>query len=132
MRANFHTVTPYVSVRDADKFLNFCKAAFGAREIMCHRDDKGRVVHAEVQIGDSPIMITGESERFPDYKGIEGYGASPNNFFLDDDDPDGTMARAVAAGATLEMAAEDHPYGRGGGVKDPCGYIWWVTRHDKS
>lgn len=132
MRANFHTVTPYLSVRDADKLLRFVKDAFQAKEIMCHRDGDGGVIHAEIQIGDSPIMISGESPRFPDYKAIEFYGASPMNIFLDDDDPDGTIARALAAGATLEMPAEDHPYGRGGGVKDPCGYIWWITRHNKS
>ena len=89
-------------------------------------DDQGRIRHAEIQIGDSQVMIVDESAKFPELRSVQAFGGSPMNMFLYVDDADAVAKQALDAGATLIMAIENKPYGRSGGVKDPYGLDWWI------
>jgi uncharacterized glyoxalase superfamily protein PhnB len=114
----YRTVTPYLVVPDADAELAFLKAAFRGREVECHRDPDGRVMHAEIAIGDSLVML-----------GQAGGRWSPRQaaLYLWVKDVDATYAEALAAGATSESEPEDKPYGhRNAGVVDQNGITWWI------
>jgi PhnB protein len=124
--AGYHTVTPYLIVKGAAEAIEFYKKAFGATESMRDMDAEGRVRHAEIQIGDSRMMISDGSPQFPELRSVQAFGGSPMNVFLYVDDADAVARQALAAGATLIMEVEDKPYGRSGGVKDPFGLDWWV------
>ncbi len=116
-----HTVTPYLMIKDAAGFLDFAKAAFEARECLRHARPDGAIMHAEIQIGDSKIMIGGASEQFP---------AMPAAIHLYVEDVDTVYARALSAGGTSLMELADQFYGdRSGGVKDPFGNTWWIATH---
>jgi len=123
----FHTVTPYVTVKGAADAIEFYKRAFGAREIFRWSDEDGRVRHAEVVIGDSPIMLTDEAPEFG-MSGPRTPGSSPVHIFLYVEDADRVFDRAIAAGATELMPVEDSGDGdRRGGVTDPFGHVWYVA-----
>ena len=125
----FHTVTPYVTVRGAAGAIEFYERAFGAREIFRWTDSDGSIRHAEVVIGDSPVMLTDEA---PEYgmSGPQAPGASPVHMFLYVEDADATFDRAIAAGATELMPVEDSNDGdRRGGVTDPFGHVWYIATH---
>jgi PhnB protein len=129
MRPRFHTITPYVILRDARRAIDFYKAAFGATEIMRMDDEDGGIRHAEIQIGDSPVMITGESPAWPDLRSVEAHNGSPVQMFLYVDHVDRVYETVTAAGATTVMPVENKSYGRTCGVKDPFGLTWWITQH---
>jgi PhnB protein len=125
----FHTVTPYLTVKGAAKAIEFYGEAFGAREIFRWADPDGRVRHAEVVIGDSPIMLTDEAPEFG-MGGPGSFGGSPVHMFLYVEDVDTVFERAIAAGATELMPVEDSDDGdRRGGVTDPFGHVWYVATH---
>ena len=124
--AGYHTITPYLMIRGAADAIEFYKQAFGATELMRQADADGKVRHAEIQIGDSQVMITDEASQFPELRSVQAFGGSPMNMFLYVDDADALAKQALAAGAQLIMEVQDKPYGRSGGVKDPYGLIWWV------
>ena len=88
-------------------------------------DRDGRVRHAEIKIGDSPVMLT---EEIPEIPGPRTLGGSPVYVFLYVRDVDATIDRAVAAGAKVLEPATDHPSegDRRGGFEDPFGFVWWV------
>lgn len=118
----FHTVTPYLMVPDAAGLIEFLKAAFGAQEVVRHGTPDGRVMHAQVKVGDSMIMM---GEASP-----EQGGPMPASTYLYVPNVDEVHARALAAGATSLMAPADQFYGdRGGGVKDAWGNLWWIGTH---
>lgn len=129
-RAGFHSLTPYLVVGDTDKAIAFYQRVFEAELLGRDADDKGRVRHAEIRIGDSPIMMCGD---FPEYgnmvRTLEQFGGSPLQLFLYVEDADHWFHRAVEAGASIVLALEDRHYGRGGGVKDPFGLTWWINAH---
>ena len=93
----FHTVTPYMTIKDASDAIEFYKEAFGATEIFRWADQDGRVRHAEVVIGDSPIMLTDEA---PDFgmAGPQSLSGSPVHVFLYVEDADAVFERAIEAG----------------------------------
>jgi PhnB protein len=125
----YHTVTPYLSIRGAARALEFYKEAFGATETMRLPGPGGTVMHAEIRIGDSPIML---SDEFPDMgaKSPPALGGSPVTISLYVEDVDAFVARAVAAGATLIHPVKDQFYGdRTGGLEDPFGHRWHVGTH---
>jgi PhnB protein len=122
----FHTITPYLMIKGAAHAIEFYKKAFGATELMRQADADGAIRHAEIRIGDSPVMLVDECSEFPEMRAVQTFGGSPMNIFLYVDDADAWQARALAAGATEIMKVEDKPYGRSGGVKDPFGLDWWV------
>jgi uncharacterized glyoxalase superfamily protein PhnB len=114
----YHTVTPYLVVTDADAELEFLKAAFGGIEASCNRNADNTVMHAEVNIGDSLIML-----------GQAGGQWKPRHaaLYLWVDDVDATYTRALEAGAASESKPEDKPYGhRNAGVIDRNGVTWWI------
>jgi PhnB protein len=114
----YRTLTPYLVVPDADAELKFLKAAFGATESQCHRGADNKVMHAEVKIGDSLIMLGQAGGQF---KALQAA------LYLWVEKVDETYSRALAAGAKSESAPEDKPYGhRNAGVVDACGITWWI------
>ena len=114
----YRTVTPYLVVTDADAELAFLKAAFGAAEVSCQRNPNNTVMHAEIRIGDSLVML-----------GQAGGAckARAAAFYLWVDDVDAAYAQALRAGATSESEPEDKPYGhRNAGVIDQNDITWWI------
>jgi len=125
----FHTVTPYVTVKGAAEAIEFYKRAFGAEEIFRWSDEDGSIRHAEIVIGDSPVMLTDEAPEFG-MSGPQAPGASPVHIFLYVEDADAVFDRAIAAGATELMPVEESGDGdRRGGVTDPFGHVWYIATH---
>jgi PhnB protein len=117
----FHSVTPYLVVREVPKLLDFLKQAFNAQEIMRMPQPDGTIMHAEVRIGDSPIMM-GEAQG--EHKPM------PGSMYLYVDDTDATYKRALQAGATSQMAPENMFYGdRHASIIDPVGNHWSIATH---
>jgi PhnB protein len=117
----FHSVTPYLVVREVPKLLDFLKQAFDAQEIMRMPQPDGTIMHAEVRIGNSIIMM-GEAQG--EHKPM------PAALYLYVNDADATYKRALQAGASSTMEPADQFYGdRHAGVTDPVGNLWWVATH---
>ncbi|HEY6330422.1 MAG TPA: VOC family protein [Blastocatellia bacterium] len=126
----FHTATPYMIFKDAGKAIEFYQKAFGAKELMRTTDPTGRISHAEIQIGDSPIMLSTENPKFPGGLSAESRGGSPVHIYLYVEDVDALFKQAIAAGATELSPVEDQFYGdRSGGVTDPFGHVWYIATH---
>ena len=118
VKDTYRTITPYLLVSNADAELTFLKNAFDASEVQCHRNPDNTVMHAEVAVGDSLVML-----------GQAGGQWTPRQaaFYLWVKDVDATYARALANGASSESAPEDKPYGhRNAGVIDQNGITWWI------
>jgi PhnB protein len=125
----YQTVTPYLVLRDAAKAIDFYKEAFGAVELFRMPAPDGKVGHAEIKIGTSPLMLADE---YPDqgYYGVQHYGGSPVGIMLYVEDCDALFHQAVAAGATVKQELKDQFYGdRSGTVADPFGYQWHISTH---
>ena len=115
----YRTVTPYLTVPQAPRQIDFLKQAFGAQEVERMALPDGRVMHAEVKIGDSIVMMGEANDKWP---------AMPACLYLYVDDVDATYARALKAGATTLQEPADQFYGdRCGGVKDASGNTWWIA-----
>jgi uncharacterized glyoxalase superfamily protein PhnB len=126
----YQSVTPMVVVKDARKAIEFYKRAFGAQEqfVMPGLDGKG-VMHAELRIGDSIIMM-GEENPQHSCQSAETLGGSPVSFYLYVEKVDEAFAVAVAAGAEVRMPVQDMFWGdRMGTVQDPFGYAWSLATH---
>lgn len=116
---SYRTVNPYIVADDADAELTFLEAAFGGRTTTCARNDDGSVMHAEIAVGDSLVMLGQASERWK---------ATRAALYLWIDDVDATFAQAKAAGGRVESEPADMPYGhRHGGIVDPAGNTWWIA-----
>jgi PhnB protein len=116
-----HAVTPYLNVKGAAKLIDFLKQAFGAEEVERFKMPNGTIMHAEVKIGDSRIMISEAGDQAP---------ATESAIYLYVNDVDGTYKRALAAGGKQLMEVSDKFYGdRSGSLQDPCGNRWWVATH---
>jgi len=125
----YHTATPYLYVRGGVKALDFYKKAFGATELMRMEGPGGSIGHAEIKIGDSPIMLADESPEMG-ARSPESYGGSAVGLMLYVPDVDETVKRAVGAGAKLDRTVEDKFYGdRMGSIIDPFGHIWYIATH---
>ncbi len=129
----YHTVTPYITIRNAEVAIEFYKKAFGAVENGRISMPGGSVAHAEIQIGDSKIMLAEESEEWgnPSPQNLNG---TPVNLCLYVDDVDAVFAQALAAGATdkSHKGVEDKFYGdRSGSLTDPYGHQWTIMTHIK-
>ena len=121
-----HELYPYLCVRDAAAAIDYYARAFGATEQMRLTEPGGRVGHAEVAFDGHLLML---SEEYPEMgvRSAETLGATPVTLHLHVDDADALVARAVAAGGTLERPCEDHFYGeRSGTVRDPFGHRWLI------
>ena len=125
----YHSVTPYLIIRGAADAIEFYKNAFGAVELFRFPAPGGKIGHAEIKVGDSPIMLADE---YPDmgYKGPQSIGGSPVSLMMYLEDVDSVFNRAVEAGATVKEAVQDKFYGnRTGTVIDPFGHIWHIATH---
>lgn len=124
-------LSTYLCFKNASAAIDFYKEAFGATEVMRLAEPSGKMGHAEIQIGDSMIMM---SDEYPDYGSLspEAIGGSPIKLHLNVDNVDAFAERAVAAGATIVRPVEDQFYGaRSGQLADPFGYTWIVSQHIK-
>ncbi len=125
----FHTVTPYLTVKNALAALEFYTKAFGATERFRMLMPDGRLAHAEIQIGNSIIMMCDE---FPEHggKSPQTLGGSPVNLYVYVADVDAFYNKAVAAGAKASKPVMDQFYGdRSGQLQDPFGHFWWIATH---
>ena len=116
--STYRTLTPYLVVPDADVEMRFLKEAFGATETSCQRNAEGNVMHAELMVGDSLVMV---GQAGSEWKPLTAalYVWLP--------DVDAAYTRALKAGATSQSAPEDKPYGhRNAGVVDKNGITWWI------
>lgn len=125
----YHTVTPYLIMKDASRALAFYQQAFGARELVRMPMPDGTLMHGEFQIGDSPIML-GEASVERGYPGPENLGGTPVSIVLYVEDVDALFKRGVDAGCTVVREVVDQFYGdRSGTLKDPFGHIWTIGTH---
>ena len=125
--AGYHTVTPTIIVRDAAAAIEFYKRAFGAEEVTRMIGPNGRVVHAEIRIGDSPVMLGEEDEQWGTRSPLSTNG-NPGSLHLYVPDADAAFARALSAGATVRYPLEDAFWGdRYGKVADPFGHEWGIA-----
>jgi PhnB protein len=125
----YHTVTPYLILDRAAEAIAFYKEAFGATEIMRMEAPEGRISHAEIKLGDSPIMLADEH---PELGALspKTIGGASVMLHVYVDDVDAMVERAVDAGAKLVRAVADQFYGdRTGSVEDPFGYRWYIATH---
>ena len=124
----YHTVTPYLIIKGAADALEFYKKAFGATELFRMEHD-GKIGHAEMKTGDSPIMLADEHPEMG-HRGPQSLGGSPVSILLYVEDVDALFNQAVTAGAKIDRPLEDKFYGdRGGSLTDPFGHIWHLATH---
>lgn len=127
--SGYHTLTPYLIVKDAARAIEFYRQAFGAEETMRLPGPGGKIGHAEIRIGDSHIMMADE---FPDMGALspQSLGGTPVFLLLYVPDVDARFERAVAAGAKSIRPVKDQFYGdRSGMVADPFGHLWALATH---
>ena len=125
----YHTVTPHLVIKGADKALEFYKKAFGAEEICRIPGPGGSIMHAELKIGNSHLMLNDE---MPDYGalGPQTIGGTSVTLHLYVNDVDAFFKRAIQSGAKEEMAVADMFWGdRYGKLVDPFGHKWSVATH---
>lgn len=125
----YHTLTPFVTVRDAARAIEFYKQAFGAKEKGAMKAPDGKVMHAELIIGDSIIMLADE---FPEFGSLspQTSGGAGMGLHIYVEDVDAAFDRAVKAGAMVEMPVADMFWGdRYGKLRDPFGHTWSIGTH---
>jgi PhnB protein len=125
----FHTLTPYLAVDDAAAAIDFYKQAFGAEEEVRMPMDDGKIAHAQLRIGDTPLMLSDPMEQ-SSVRPPKEAGTSTASIFMYVDDVDATVKQAVEAGATVSMEVQDAFWGdRWGTITDPFGHLWSVATH---
>jgi len=124
-----HTVTPYLILEGAAEAIEFYKSAFGATELFRFPTPDEKIGHAEIKIGDSPVMLADANPEMG-YKGAKSLGGSPVSLMIYVEDVDSVFNRAVEAGAIVREAVSDKFYGdRIGTLIDPFGHVWHVATH---
>lgn len=125
----YHSVTPYLIIKGAAEAIEYYKKAFGATELFRMPQPDGKIGHAEIKIGDSPIMLADE---FPEmnHLGPQSLGGTAVSILLYVDDVDTVFPRAISEGGTEQKPLEDQFYGdRSGTLKDPFGHVWTIATH---
>jgi PhnB protein len=125
----YHSVTPYLIVKGGAEALDFYKRAFGAVELCRMTGPGGKVCHAEIRVGDSPIMLADE---FPEMDALspQSRGGSPVGLMIYVEDVDARYNQAIAAGGKVKRAVQDQFYGdRSGCLVDPFGHNWTISTH---
>jgi PhnB protein len=129
--AGYHSVQPYLMMKSCTEAIAFYAKIFGASERLCMKGPDGRIGHAEIQIGDSVVMMADEHPEIEAFS-TEHYGGSPVSLMIYVEDCDATYKLALAAGAKSLREPADQFYGdRMSGVLDPFGYKWWIATHIK-
>ena len=117
----YHTITPYFVTKNSREFIEFLKKAFNAESVSISESPDAGVMHAEIRIGDSMMMLSEASESYPAVNGL---------IYLYVKDTDALYRQALEAGAESLMEPADQFYGdRNAGVKDPFGNTWWIGTH---
>ncbi len=124
----FHSVTPSLMVDGAAKAIDFYKKALGAEELSRFPGPDGRIMHAEIRIGDSVIML-GDEMPEQGARGPKSIGGTPVTLFIYGENVDAAWKRAVDAGAKPIMPLMDQFWGdRAGSIEDPFGHHWWLAQ----
>jgi PhnB protein len=117
----FHTITPYLTVNRANELIDFLKFAFGAEECYRNTGEKGEVRNAQLKIGNSMMMLSEASEKYP---------PMPTSIYLYVKNTDATYEQALKSGGISLMEPADQYYGdRNAGIKDLSGNQWWIATH---
>ncbi len=126
----YRPITPFLTVRDAARVIDFYKEAFGAQERSRMLTPDGKwVAHVELMIGDSVFMLSDEMPG-QECESPQSLGGTTVGFYLYVDDVDAAFDRAVAAGATAKRPVQDMFWGdRTGEVFDPAGHLWTLASH---
>ena len=125
----YHSVTPYLVIKNAAAAIEFYKKAFGAVELFRMPAPGSKIRHAEIKIGDSPVMLADE---YPDmgFKGPESFGGTPVSLMIYVDDVDNIYPQAIAAGGKELRPLQNQFYGdRSGTLIDPFGHVWMIGTH---
>ena len=125
----YHSVTPYLVMKNAAAAIEFYKKAFGAVELLRMAAPGGKIGHAEIKIGDSPVMLADE---YPDmgFKGPESLGGTPVSLMIYVDDVDKIYPQAITAGGKEVRPLQNQFYGdRSGTLTDPFGHVWTISTH---
>lgn len=125
----YHSVTPYLIIKGAAAAIEYYKKSFGATELFRMPTPDGKIGHAELKIGDSPIML---SDEHPDlgHVGPQTLGGTPVGIMIYVDDVDTIYKRAISGGGQEIKPLQDQFYGdRSGTLKDPFGHMWTVATH---
>ncbi len=113
------TITPYFTVKNADRLMDFLIAAFGANVVKQSRYDDNTVQHARLMVGNSLIMLN---------EGTDEYPINVSQMHVWVNNADEAYEVAMGLGATSIMKPNDRPHGdRMAGIKDPCGNVWWIA-----
>jgi PhnB protein len=115
---NYNTVMPYLILKDAAGFIGFTQKLFNAILLQKFMNEDNSIMHAEIKIGDSTIMIGGSSGEWK---------SQPAGLYIHVDDTDKIYKQALELGAESVLEPEDKEYGRAAGIKDPFGNTWWLT-----
>ncbi|MFL6292069.1 MAG: VOC family protein [Thermoanaerobaculia bacterium] len=121
----FQTVTPVLTLDDARKSIDWYKKALGAEEVSSHSGPDGKIMHAQLRIGSSPIML---HDAMMGFKGPLALGGSPAGLWIYVEDCDALFNRAVEAGGKVGMPMDDQFWGdRCGNFTDPFGFTWTIA-----
>lgn len=127
----YHSITPYLVIKGAAQAIEYYKKVFGANELVRMPGPDGKIGHAELQIGDSRIMLADENPNMGQgYTSAATLGASPVSLYLYMPDVDSVFQKAVAAGGKVLKPVETQFYGdRSGFIQDPFGHLWGIATH---
>ncbi len=127
--SGYHSVTPYLILQDAANAIEFYKRAFGASERMRFDAPGGKIGHAEIQIGNSPVMLADEC---PDmgFRSPQSLGGAGASLMVYVENVDQLFSQAISAGATMLRPVQHQFYGdRSGTLQDPFGHVWTIATH---
>ena len=123
----YHTLTPQLMLDNAAQTIDWYKRALGVQEVSRFVGPDGKIMHAELKIGDSRFMV---GEVMQGQKGPKALGSSPASLWVYVENGDALFNKAVAAGGKIQMAMTDQFWGdRAGSFTDPAGYVWWIATH---
>ena len=125
----YHSVTPYLSIKGAAAAIDYYKEVFGATELFRMAGPEGKIGHAEIKIGNSPIMLADEHPEM-EFVSPQTLGGTPVGLMIYVDDVDTMFKQAISRGAKEIKPLQDQFYGdRSGTLKDPFGHVWTVATH---
>ena len=127
----YNSVTPYLIVKGAAQAIEYYTKVFGAKEIVRMPGPGGRIGHAELEVGNSHIMLADENPSMgPGHTSATTVGGSPVSLYVYLPDVDSVVKTAVAEGAKILKPVEDQFYGdRNGFIQDPFGHLWGIATH---